>query len=384
MFSMIQKRPHTERKRMFGNIYSKSTLRSSPTIRDLCEEIVIRRFLPILEAAAVQGSPINVLEYNSAVYMDFICAFIFGIQNVANFLQDSKTCKRWLELRSIVKWHGFWSMEFPRLTSLLTYIGIHLEPPWLGSVWDEITDLCLGMLQSVDLSSEIQSNGPGEDHKGRIYTKPVVYDQLLSQLNSSSCKQASVPLSQSQLRLTMASELMDHIFAATDTTAWTLTYIMHELSQRPDLQTSLRRELLSLSPPLIYHRSNDKLNEATMLELPSPQSIDDLPLLDAVLLETLRLRPSVPGSQPRIIPSSPGSSPISICGYTKIPVGTRVSSQAYSLHRNEQVFPEPEVWNPRRWLDASPEQRDEMMKWFWAFGSGGRMCIGNHLAALGE
>jgi len=369
---------------MFGNIYSKSTLRSSLTIRDLCEEIVIRRFLPIIEAAAVQGSPINVLEYNSAVYMDFICAFIFGIQNVANFLQNSKTCKRWLELRSISKGYGFWSMEFPRLTSLLTYIGIHLEPPWLGSVWDEITDLCLGMLQSVDLSSKIQSNGPVEDQKGRIYTKPVVYDQLLSQLKSSSCKQASVPLSQSQLRLTMASELMDHIFAATDTTAWTLTYIMHELSRRPDLQTSLRSELRSLSPPLIYHRSDNKMNETSMLELPSPRSIDDLPLLDAVLLETLRLRPSVPGSQPRIIPSSPGSSPVSICGYTKIPAGTRVSSQAYSLHRNEQVFPEPEVWNPRRWLDASHEQRDEMMKWFWAFGSGGRMCIGNHLADLGE
>lgn len=369
---------------MFGNIYSKSTLRSSPVIRDLCEEIVIRRFLPNLEAAAVQGNPINVLECNHAVYMDFICAFIFGVQNVANFLQDSKTCKRWLELRHISKGHGFWSMEFPRLTSLLMYVGIHLEPPWLGSVWDEIKDLCLGMLQSVAQSSEIQVNGPREDHKGGIYTKPVVYDQLLSQLKSSSGKQASISLSQSQLRLTMASELMDHIFAATDTTAWTLTYIMHELSQRPDLQTSLRSELLSLSPPLIYYHSDDKLNDASKLELPSPRSMDNLPLLEAVLFETLRLRPSVPGSQPRITPSSPASSPISICGYTKIPVGTRVSSQAYSLHRNEQVFPEPEVWNPRRWLDASPEQRDEMMKWFWVFGSGGRMCIGNHLADLGK
>jgi hypothetical protein len=384
MFSMSQKRPHTERKRMFGNIYSKSTLRSSPIFRDLCEEIVIRRFLPILEAAAVQGSPINVLEYNHAVYMDFICAYIFGIQNVANFLQDSKTCSRWVELRSITKNHGFWSMEFPRFTSLLTYIGIHLEPPWLGSVWDELKDPCLGMLQSVEHSSEIQSNDPREDHKGGIYTKPVVYDQLLSQLKSSSGKHAPVSLSQSQLRLTMASELMDHILAATETTAWTLTYIMHELSQRPDLQTSLRRELLSLSPPLIYHRSDNKMNETSMLELPSPRSIDNVPLLDAVLIETLRLRPSVPGSQPRITPSSSASSPISICGYTNIPAGTLVSSQAYSLHRNEQVFPEPEVWNPRRWLDASPEQRDEMMKWFWAFGSGGRMCIGNNLAELGE
>jgi unspecific monooxygenase len=118
--------------------------------------------------------------------------------------------------------------------------------------------------------------------------------------------------------------------------------------------------------------------------LPLSRSIDSLPLLDAILMETLRLRPSVPGSQPRIAPPSEPSSPISICGYTNIPAGTRVSAQAYSLHRNTEVFPEPELWKPERWLDANQFEKDEMMRWFWAFGSGGRMCIGNHLAVIGE
>jgi cytochrome P450 len=385
MFSMIQKKPHTERKRMFGNIYSKSVLQTSTTIRDLSQEIIIKRFIPIIEAAAVQGNPLNVLEYNSAVYMDFISAFVFGVQNGANFLQDSKTRERWLGRRNITKGHGFWSMEFPRLTTFLKYIGVHLEPPEIDSAREEVKDLCLDMLQRVENSREVQTNRIQKVHKGGIWTKPVVYDQLLDQLNSSCGKSSSTPLSDSQLRLTVASELMDHIIASTDTTSWTLTYIMHELSQRPDLQSSLRTELFSISPPMFYPSFNNQANEIPqpIPNLPSPRSIDNLPLLDAILLETLRLRPSVPGSQPRIIPSRPALSSISLCGYTDIPPGTRVSSQAYSLHRNMEIFPEPEVWRPERWLDAD-QKKEEMMRWFWAFGSGGRMCIGNHLAALGE
>jgi hypothetical protein len=54
------------------------------------------------------------------------------------------------------------------------------------------------------------------------------------------------------------------------------------------------------------------------------------------------------------------------------------------LHRNEEVFQEPEMWRPERWLEATQDERDEMARWFWAFGSGGRMCIGNNLAVIGE
>lgn len=161
---------------------------------------------------------------------------------------------------------------------------------------------------------------------------------------------------------------------------------MHELSQHLDLQSSLRSELLSLFPPIFYPQIATTPDEASDLktDLASPRSIDNLPLLDAILLETLRLRPSVPGSQPRITPSSTSRSPISLCGYASIPAGVRVSAQAYSLHRNAKVFPEPEVWKPERWLDASQEKKEEMMRWFWPFGSGGRMCIGNHFAVIGE
>jgi unspecific monooxygenase len=386
MFSMIERKPHAGRKRMFSNIYSKSALQSSQVIRDLSREIVIERLLPIIETAAVQGGFLNVLEYNSAVYMDFISAFIFGLQNSANFLLDSEARESWLRRRKIAKGSGFWSMNFPLLTTFLTKLGIHLEPPKVDCALDEIEHLCLEMLQKVEASSEVRPKGSQKDQKDDIWTKPVIYDQLLSQLNSSDNKTPPPPLPKSQLRLAVASELMDHILAGTETSSWTLAYLMHELSQRPDLQSSLRKEMLSLSPPILYPSSilTQKSSLYPDSELPSPRSIDSLPLLDAILLETLRLRPSVPGSQPRITPPIEPRSPISICGYNNIPAGIRVSAQAYSLHRNEEVFQEPEMWRPERWLEATQDERDEMARWFWAFGSGGRMCIGNNLAVIGE
>lgn len=92
---------------MFANIYSKSTLQSSPVIRKLSQSIVIEGLLPIIESAAEAGKPLNVLEYSSAVNMDFISAFIFGLPNGAKFLQDSKTRGCWLAAREIMKGHGF-------------------------------------------------------------------------------------------------------------------------------------------------------------------------------------------------------------------------------------------------------------------------------------
>lgn len=71
-----------------------------------------------------------------------------------------------------------------------------------------------------------------------------------------------------------------------------------------------------------------------------------------------------------------------------LPPKTIVSSNAYCLHRNEDVFPRPFEWIPERWLsvasieDAGFGARDssKMRKWLWAFGSGPRGCIGQHFA----
>ena len=73
-----------------------------------------------------------------------------------------------------------------------------------------------------------------------------------------------------------------------------------------------------------------------------------------------------------------------------IPEGTTVAASGYCLHRNEAVYPEAEKFRPERWLsgkcngvDGSAGVRSEQDRWYWPFGSGGRMCIGSHFAVQG-
>ena len=95
----------------------------------------------------------------------------------------------------------------------------------------------------------------------------------------------------------------------------------------------------------------------------------DLPYLDAVIKETLRLYAPLPASEPRKRPVD-----TMIDGH-QIPANTIVSMSPYALHRNPEIFRHPLVFNPERWL-GEPKDIVEMEKWFWPFSSGGRMCIG--------
>jgi len=155
-------------------------------------------------------------------------------------------------------------------------------------------------------------------------------------------------------RLEIASDMHCHSAAALETSGDTLTYLYYELSRRPALQAQLRKELLALSPPLIHPPPEEEM--AKLPNLPDPKVMDSLSLLDAVLQENLRLWVAVPGGQPRVTPHPS----CTLAGYSNIPSGVRVQAAAYVLHRNPEVFPDPEEWKPERWLDADPKQLAEM------------------------
>ncbi|KAJ5250507.1 Cytochrome P450 E-class group I [Penicillium chrysogenum] len=164
--------------------------------------------------------------------------------------------------------------------------------------------------------------------------------------------------------LDIASECADHLLAGIDTTSDTLMFLIWALSRAENkrFQDKLIQEVCNIP--------EDSLNANG---IPKVEISDRLPYLDAVIKETLRLYAPLPGSEPRSLPTA-----ATIDGYT-IPPRTVVSISPYALHRNPGVFKDPTKFNPDRWLDPSKNVAD-MKKWFWAFSSGGRMCIGMHLA----
>ena len=92
---------------------------------------------------------------------------------------------------------------------------------------------------------------------------------------------------------------------------------------------------------------------------------------DAVVQETLRLRPPIPLVARRVV-----NEPFQL-GSHEIPVGTMVAPCIYLVHRREDLYPDPYRFRPERFLDQAPET------YAWLpFGGGMRRCIGASFAVL--
>ncbi|KAI1620429.1 cytochrome P450 [Exophiala viscosa] len=368
MFAMVHGKEHSERKRMLSHVYSKTQVLSSATTRATTEAILYERLLPIFQNSSDTDSPVEVLELNYAYAMDAFMAFQFGLSLASNFIQDVQKRKWYLNDFFSRRPYLFYITETPKLLSRLAKVGVHIVPQWVDAATDALEswnlDICDRAEQLLAQGREI----PAIDY-------PVIYAQERAAMRKSypGTTRLNTPRPDQfyPFRYEIASDMYDHNAAAHETSGDTLTYVYYEMSRNPVLQKRLRDELLTLDPPVAF-----PLADPGDITLPDFKAVEGLPLLDAILMETLRLWVAVPGGQPRLSPYPS----CSIAGYDNIPPNTKVQCYAYALHRNPKVYEEPEEWRPERWLDASAEKLTEMRRWFWAFGSGGRMCIGNNIA----
>ncbi|GKZ66542.1 hypothetical protein AnigIFM50267_000406 [Aspergillus niger] len=147
------------------------------------------------------------------------------------------------------------------------------------------------------------------------------------------------------------------IVAGSDTTAVTLTYLVWAVLSQPSLQHDLEEEVSALDP---------NYDEA---------ALEELPLLNAVITETLRLYGAAPGSLPRSVPNGGAT----FCGY-HVPQGATVSTQSYTIHRDEELYPDPETFDATRWLGGHGNGSDVAKQALSPFGYGTRICLGVHLA----
>jgi cytochrome P450 family 135 len=144
------------------------------------------------------------------------------------------------------------------------------------------------------------------------------------------------PLTDAELR----DELITLLVAGHETTATSTSWAFDLLLHHPDKLARLREEIDS---------GGDEY-------------------LDAVIKETLRIRPVVPGVVRKL------SEPLELRGY-EIPAGTRVAPNIYLTHMNPAVYPEPKQFRPERFLDNGADT----YSWI-PFGGGTRRCLGASFA----
>ncbi|KAF5381433.1 hypothetical protein D9757_009045 [Collybiopsis confluens] len=130
----------------------------------------------------------------------------------------------------------------------------------------------------------------------------------------------------------------------------------------------------ALKNPAITRRLVEELQEAWP-DKGKPLSytvLEKLPYLTAFVKETLRFSVGVVHPLARVVGSD-----MPVIGGLNLPSGTVVEMSAVFMHFNPEVFPDPNLFNPDRWLsgDIADMNRDLV-----AFGKGPRVCIGVNLA----
>ena len=154
--------------------------------------------------------------------------------------------------------------------------------------------------------------------------------------------------------------LVELFGAALDTSSITIYWSLAYLIKYPDIQRQLHEELDS-----VIGRGR----------VPTLSDIASLPLLQATVYELLR----VTSVSPLAIPRST-TKETRIHDFT-IPKDTIVFVNLWSVHRNPAVWKDPDVFNPRRFLNDAGEVIDpKSIGGFLPFSGGRRKCPGEPLA----
>jgi cytochrome P450 len=151
--------------------------------------------------------------------------------------------------------------------------------------------------------------------------------------------------------------------AGSETTAWAITITTYHVMQNPAVLTKLRAELASVPIP-------------PSCAVAGWPALEKLPYLTAVIKEGVRLAGGMLSRLPRIY-----DKPITYKEWT-IPAGTPIAMTPHLILIDENIFPDPRVFRPERWIDdpKAPGVTSRLDKYIVAFGKGSRNCIGMHLA----
>ncbi|CAI9292224.1 unnamed protein product [Lactuca saligna] len=147
--------------------------------------------------------------------------------------------------------------------------------------------------------------------------------------------------------------------AGTDTTSSTVEWAMSELILNPQTMKTARSEIIKL-----MQNKNESIQE---------YDISQLPYLQAVIKETLRLHPPAPFLIPR-----EAIHDVDVHGFM-VPKNAQILCNVWAMGRDPNVWSDPDMFIPERFLDTKIDYRGQDFELI-PFGAGRRICPGLNLA----
>ncbi|KAI3366152.1 hypothetical protein L3Q82_009978, partial [Scortum barcoo] len=231
-----------------------------------------------------------------------------------------------------------------------------LFPRWSRSIlpfwkrfvqaWDDLSDVARTLVDRRTDFAEIAARADrGEQLEGMYLTYLLSSDKL----------------SRSEVYVTVTELLLGGV----DTTSNTLSWTLYHLARDRAAQDRLYDEVTSVCP--------DRRE-------PTTENLSRMPYLKAVIKETLRLYPVVPGNG-RFV----SENEVIVDNYW-FPKKTLFHLCHYAVSHNEAEFVDAERFLPERWLRSEAEARPGFYQHhpysFIPFGVGVRACVGKRVAEM--
>ncbi|CAI7599805.1 unnamed protein product [Penicillium manginii] len=171
------------------------------------------------------------------------------------------------------------------------------------------------------------------------------------------------------------SYTVSNMNAGSDTTAISLRAVLYYTLKNPLVAAKLQTELETALK-----------EERITVPVSWKQSQEELPYLDAVIKEALRLHPAVGLIMERKVPKGGLQLPN---GGPYLPAGTIVGTNPWVIHRHALFGENVDKFRPERWLPANGEsdaefqsRKQKMLRATLTFGAGARTCIGKNISLL--
>ena len=155
------------------------------------------------------------------------------------------------------------------------------------------------------------------------------------------------------------ASIEDMFTAGYETTSTTLKFVITFLVNFPKYQEDIQRQL----------------DEVVGDRRPSLDDRPNLPLIQAIIMETLRVGNVVPLAVPHVTLKE-----TTLCGY-RVPKDTIVFAHTESVHLDPKCWEDPTVFNPYRHIDTEGKLVTNQGN-FYPFGAGRRVCAGEPLAKV--
>lgn len=166
----------------------------------------------------------------------------------------------------------------------------------------------------------------------------------------------------------LTAEALTQLIAGSDTTSNTACAILYYVVRTPGVLEKLQRELDAAIPPGV----------------PNYEQVRDLPYVQAVINETMRIHSTSSLGLPRVVPGpspeNPNANGVDILGY-HFPPGTVLSVPSYTIHHSKEIWgPDADEFVPERWDEKRLTSRQKDA--FIPFSTGPRACVGRNVAEM--